>query len=197
MKASPTSTATLWTIGHSTHSIQAFTELLKAHQVQVLVDVRRFPFSRRHPHFNTEALEKSLAAIGIEYQTLPSLGGRRTPLPDSANTGWRNSGFRGYADYMQTEPFRAGISGLQELAEPRPTVIMCAEALPWRCHRSLIADDLVSRGWMVYHILSDSRIDAHVLTSFARLVDGQLLYPQPATPAPPPPLFADRTDEGP
>jgi uncharacterized protein (DUF488 family) len=183
----------LWTIGHSTRPLEEFIGLLKAHDVQLLLDVRSIPYSRRYPQFHTRTLATALADAGVQYRHLPALGGRRESRPDSMNLGWRNAGFRGYADYMQTEAFQRGLEELMGLAasvsssparpgraKTRPfpgTVIMCAEAVPWRCHRSLIADALVIRSWEVRHILSSARADTHTLTSFAALVDGRLVYP--------------------
>jgi uncharacterized protein (DUF488 family) len=153
--------------------------------------VRRFPGSRKHPHFNQEALAQSLAAAGIAYEYFPELGGRRKPRPDSPNTAWRNESFRAYADYMETEVYRAGVERLLSLvnspaallgdlrpplAKPRRVAIMCSEAVWWRCHRSLIADYLKSRGIEVEHILSLTKRDSHQYTSAARLVDGRLSY---------------------
>lgn len=168
---------TLFTIGHSTRSIEEFIGLLEAHEIQVLVDVRRFPASRRYPHFNGADLARSLEAVGIQYQHMPALGGRRPTKPDSLNRGWRNVGFRGYADYMQTSEFWRALEELMDLAKKRRTAIMCAEAVPWRCHRNLIADALVTNGWRVQHILSATRMDTHALTSFATVSGHRLLYP--------------------
>lgn len=167
----------LWTIGHSTRSFFDFLEILSAHQIRALVDVRRYPLSRRHPHFNTETLQKSLTACDIEYRLLSGLGGRRKPRPDSVNLGWRNESFRGYADYMQTEAFRHALESLLALASGARTAIMCAEAVPWRCHRSLIADAVVSQGWRVHHILSRDKVDGHILCPFATIDGGSLTYP--------------------
>jgi uncharacterized protein (DUF488 family) len=167
----------LWTIGHSTRPLEEFIGLLKAHDMRLLLDVRTIPYSRRNPQFHTQTLAAALADAGVQYRHLPALGGRRKSRPDSINLGWRNASFRGYADYMQTEAFQRGLEELMGLAASTRTVIMCAEAVPWRCHRSLIADALVVRGWDVRHILSSVRADAHTLTSFAALVDGALVYP--------------------
>ncbi len=156
----------LWTIGHSTRAIRDFLHILQAHEIRCLVDVRRFPYSRRHPQFNTDALQGSLIGARIQYHALPALGGRRTAKPDSINQGWRNAGFRGYADYMGTDQFWSGVDELMKLAGASPTVIMCAESLPWRCHRSLIADAMISRGWTVHHIMTATKIDRHCLTPF-------------------------------
>ena len=170
--------STVFTIGHSTRALDEFIALLQAHGVETLVDVRRFPASRRHPHFNGEALAASLRAAGIEYVHEEALGGRRPALADSQNAGWREKGFRGYADYTATPEFGAALARLQSHATARRVCIMCAEAVPWRCHRRLIADALVARGVRVQHILSAERADAHELPEFARLQDdGHVVYP--------------------
>lgn len=180
---------TIWTIGHSTRSIGEFLELLRAHEIRSLVDVRRYPASRRHPHFQADALRASLAETGIDYAHRVALGGRRSARPDSTNLGWRTAGFRGYADHMQTEEFLRALEELMARGESRRTAIMCAEAVPWRCHRQLIADALVARGWTVRHILASDRADVHALTPFARLENGHLAYPNATDPSSPPRLF--------
>ncbi|MDA2911336.1 DUF488 domain-containing protein [Nitrospiraceae bacterium AH_259_D15_M11_P09] len=172
-------TQVIWTVGHSTRSIEDFIQLLQAHGIRVLVDVRAIPYSRRNPQFNTDMLAATLKEAGMQYHSLPVLGGRRKSRKDSTNLGWRSPGFRGYADYMQTGPFREALEGLMVRAQAEPTAIMCAEAVPWRCHRSLIADALVSRGWAVQHILTTAKADQHALTSFAKLQNGTLTYPAP------------------
>jgi hypothetical protein len=166
------------TIGHSTRPIDEFIELLRQHGVERLVDIRTIPRSRRNPQFNNEALAKSLEDEGIGYVHLKELGGLRHPRHDSINTGWRNDGFRGYADYMQTAEFEEALRRLLELCEGKRCAAMCAEAVPWRCHRSLLADALVVRGIPVEHILSGSRRDVHSLTPFARIENGQVTYPE-------------------
>ena len=143
----------IWTIGHSTRTLEEFIGLLQAQEIRVVADVRHYPGSRRVPHFNKEPLAKSLAAAGIEYVHLPELGGRRRARVDSPNTAWRNEAFRGYADYMMTPAFRTGIERLLDLAGRSRTAILCAEAVWWRCHRGLIADDLKVAGHEVTHIL--------------------------------------------
>jgi Protein of unknown function, DUF488 len=166
------------TIGHSTRPIDEFIELLRQHGVERLVDIRTIPRSRRNPQFNSEALAKSLEDKGIGYVHLKELGGLRHPRHDSINTGWRNDGFRGYADYMQTAEFEEALRRLLELCEGKRCAAMCAEAVPWRCHRSLLADALVARGIPVEHILSGSRRDVHSLTPFARIENGRVTYPE-------------------
>jgi uncharacterized protein (DUF488 family) len=166
----------LWTIGHSTLSIEDFATKLKSFEIQVLVDVRSFPGSRRYPHFNREALKDSLATAAIDYIHLPELGGRRKPRHDSLNMAWRNESFRGYADYMETDKFGEGIRRLLELARDRRTVIMCSEAVWWRCHRSMISDYLKAKGVDAIHILAAGKSQAHPYTSAARIVNGELSY---------------------
>lgn len=179
----------LWTIGHSTRPIEEFIELLQTHGIRLLVDVRTLPYSRRNPQFNTDALAESLVQAGLQYQHLPALGGRRKSRPDSVNLGWRNVGFRGYADYMQTDEFWRALEELMALGEKAPTAIMCAEAVPWRCHRSLIADALVTRGWTIQHILSTAGVHPHQLTPFAKIQNGALTYPEASPHEPTPRLF--------
>ncbi len=172
---------TVSTIGHSTHPIEEFIRMLEAYGIRQLVDVRTIPRSRRNPQFNRENLPASLRAAGIGYTHMPSLGGLRHARKDSVNTGWRNASFRGYADYMQTPEFSENLNQLIQLASEAPTAIMCAEAVPWRCHRSLIADALVVRGISVLEILSATKSQPHAMTPFAK-VDGQkLMYPAAAS----------------
>jgi len=179
----------LWTIGHSTRPIEEFIELLQAHDIQLLGDVRTIPYSRRNPQFNTDALAESLVKAGLEYHHLPALGGRRKSQPDSVNRGWRTASFRGYADYMQTDEFWGGLEELMAYAKKRPTAILCAEAVPWRCHRQLIADALVARGWTVQHILSTAEAPPHQITPFARIENDTLTYPEQTSQEPTPRLF--------
>lgn len=179
----------IWTIGHSTRPIGEFTELLRAHAINLLVDVRTVPRSRHNPQFNTEALAVSLNTSGLNYLHMPALGGLRKARTDSINDGWRNASFRGYADYMQQEEFCRALEELMADSRLQPTAIMCAEAVPWRCHRSLIADALTTRGWMVRHILSPVKADEHRLTPFAVIDGNRIVYPQPADPLAPPRLF--------
>ena len=171
----------IWTIGHSTHSMEKFLEMLAAYGIRALADVRRFPASRAYPHFNREEMGPSLAAAGIEYLWLPELGGRRRPRPDSQNTVWRNASFRGYADYMGMEPFRDGIERLLRTASHRPTALMCAESVWWRCHRALIADYLKAMGIEVIHILGSTKSSPHPYTSAASIIDGRLSYNEPGS----------------
>lgn len=151
--------------------------MLRAHHVEVLADVRLIPRSRRYPHFNDEALAASLPDAGIAYVPFKSLGGRRRPAKDSNNTGWRNASFRGYADFMQTDAFGRALDELMQLARTRRTAIMCAEAVPWRCHRSLIADALLAHGWDVIDIYDERKASAHKLTPFARVEGTRVTYP--------------------
>jgi uncharacterized protein (DUF488 family) len=165
----------LFTIGHSTRPLEEFLELLAREGVTHLVDVRAFPASRRYPHFNGPELEKSLLSAGIKYSHAPDLGGRRRPRKDSHNTEWRNDGFRGYADYMETPRFENALDDLLRVAKTDRIVIMCAEAVPWRCHRSLISDAATARGVAVWHIL-DAGVQQHRLTTFARIEAGRVRY---------------------
>ena len=173
----------LYTIGHSTHTIEEFIALLNAHRVRHLVDVRSIPQSRHVPQFNTDALESSLHAANIDYTHIKALGGRRHTRKDSLNTGWRNASFRGYADYMSTPQFAEGLASLTEIARATPTAIMCAEAVPWRCHRSLIADALMLKDWQVRDILTAAPAAEHKLTPFLVAVNNQPTYPAPDAPA--------------
>jgi len=168
--------ATLWTIGHSTLSIEAFLNLLRAHDIQALADVRRYPGSRRHPHFAREALQSSLAEAGIDYLWLPELGGRRSARKDSRNDAWRNAGFRGYADFMETPEFERALAALLRFAGERRTATMCAEHAWQQCHRGLISDWLKADGIEVLHILSNARTQPHPFTEPARIVEGRLSY---------------------
>ncbi|HEX7326056.1 MAG TPA: DUF488 domain-containing protein [Rhodanobacteraceae bacterium] len=167
---------TLWTIGHSTRTLDAFIGLLRQNHIALLADVRHFPGSRKYPHFNVEPLRAGLAAGGIAYAPFTELGGRRKVLPDSPNTGWRHPAFRGYADYMQTDAFRAGIARLAPLAARQPTAIMCAEAVWWRCHRRLLSDVFKLNGTRVLHILGPAAPREHRWMAPARVVDGILTY---------------------
>lgn len=166
-----------WTVGHSTRTTDALIELLRAHEIALLVDVRTVPRSRHNPQFNKDELPTVLAAAGIEYRHGPELGGLRKPDKQSINTGWRNAGFRGYADYMQAGAFRAAVDALADEARRRRLSVMCAEAVPWRCHRSLIADALLVRGFDVRHIMGTGPAQSHKLTAFARVEDERITYP--------------------
>ena len=165
------------TIGHSTRGAGEFLSLLFEHGVSCVVDVRTVPRSRHNPQFNRETLPAGLGAEGIGYTHLPELGGLRRPRPDSPNGGWRNASFRGYADYMLTNAFAAGLERLLDLAREGRVALMCAEAVPWRCHRSLIADSLAARGVRVEHILGPGRRRPHVFSPMARVEGGRVLYP--------------------
>jgi uncharacterized protein (DUF488 family) len=188
-RAETSTFSVLWTIGHSTRPIEDFIGLLQTHGIQLLVDVRTIPFSRRNPQFHQEALAQSLQEAGIQYRHMPALGGRRKSRPDSVNLGWRNQGFRGYADYMQTQDFWNAVEDLVAIGQSLRVAIMCAEAVPWRCHRSLIADALVTRGWTVHHIISASSLKTHTLTPFAKPDAGRLTYPAESPPDPTLPLY--------
>ena len=168
---------TLLTIGHSTHPIDEFIQLLKDHGVKEIVDVRSIPKSRHCPQFNSEPFEESLWKAGIGYTHIERLGGLRHSRKDSVNLGWRNASFRGFADYMATPEFSEGLDELTRIARMRRVAIMCAEAVPWRCHRSLIADAMSEEGWEVRDILSSNAPTEHRLTPFLRVVDSQLTYP--------------------
>ena len=166
----------VWTIGHSTRPIEVFVALLTSNAIASLVDVRSYPGSRRYPHYNRAALSTTLATEGIHYHHVAQLGGRRRPLPHSRNVAWQNSSFRAYADYMDSADFKEGIEELLELAREKPTAIMCAEALWWRCHRGLIADHLKSNGSLVTHIIDATHIEIHPYTAAAKIIDRQLSY---------------------
>lgn len=169
--------ARIYALGHSTRTAEELVELLQAHGVGTLADIRTVPRSRTNPQFNRDTMPRTLAAADLRYVHLPKLGGLRRPRPDSPNGAWRNKSFQGYADYMQTEDFAQGLEELRVLAEEAPVALMCAEALRWRCHRSLVADALFARGVQVLHILSRTRVEPHRLTSFAELHGRQVLYP--------------------
>jgi uncharacterized protein (DUF488 family) len=167
----------MFTIGHSNRPLAEFLEILKAHGVELLVDIRTAPRSRYNPQFNRDALPPALAAEGIAYEHMPGLGGLRHPRKDSINMGWKNASFRGYADYMQTEEFRENLEKLLELSKGRTAAVMCAESLPWRCHRSLVADALTARGIPVKHIMSTATANPHKMTAFARVENKRISYP--------------------
>ena len=178
-------TGTLWTIGHSTRPWEVFVDMLRAARVEALADVRRFAGSRRNPQFSGEAMARVLPGEGIDYVPMPDLGGRRRPLPDSRNDAWRNTSFRGYADYMETTPWQDAREALAGMARQRRTAMMCAEAMWWQCHRALVADAFKVRGWEVLHLMTPTRTEPHPYTGPARVVDGRLDYS-----APPPPQGA-------
>ncbi|MGE5245522.1 MAG: DUF488 family protein [Betaproteobacteria bacterium] len=173
MTASPL----IYTVGHSTRTLDDLVSLLRANGVARLADVRSIPRSRRHPHFSREALVASLPAAGVAYLHMPALGGLRKPRRESTNTAWQHPGFRGYADYMQTSAFERALADLLAWAEPGTTAVMCAEAVWWRCHRQLIADALVARGIEVRHIMEGGAAQPHKLTAFARVSEGRVTYP--------------------
>jgi uncharacterized protein (DUF488 family) len=169
----------IWTIGHSTKPIETFLALLQAHGIRQLVDVRTIPRSRHNPQFNMESLRQNLKQIGLAYVHARALGGLRKAAKDSLNLGWKNASFRGYADYMQTPEFWSALEELMAMGKKTSTAIMCAEAVPWRCHRSLIADALLTRGWIVRHIMTPDRADEHQFTPFANMEGPRLFYPAP------------------
>lgn len=173
--------AEIFTIGHSTRAIDVFIRLLKAHGVQRVVDVRTMPRSRHNPQFNRDQLSPALHRVRIHYRHMPGLGGLRHARPDSANTAWRNASFRGYADYMQTPEFEESLAGCIDLAKQERLALMCAEAVPWRCHRSLIADALLARGITANEITSCIRTRPHLLTPFARVRGTHVTYPAART----------------
>jgi uncharacterized protein (DUF488 family) len=168
----------VFTIGHSTRTAEEFLALLRENGIQRLVDVRRFPGSRRHPQFGSAELARSLGDAGIDYRHEPELGGRRNPRPDSPNTAWRNASFRAYADHMDSPEFRAALERLVADSAERPTAVMCAEAVPWRCHRNLIADALLARGVPVLDVLAPGKTARHAINPMAVvLAGGRLVYP--------------------
>lgn len=175
---------TLWTIGHSTREWEVFVSMLREAGIDALVDVRRFAGSRRNPQFSGETMGRVLSGDGIDYVAMPGLGGRRPPREDSPHTAWRNASFRGYADYMDTPEYATASKHLMAIALERRTVVMCAEAVWWQCHRGLIADDFKVRGWDVVHLLAPGRSEPHPYTAAARIVDGRLDYALPADPQP-------------
>src|SRR5262244_2578486 len=179
--AKPSSCETLiYSIGHSTRDGTEFIDLLRAHQIAILADIRTIPGSRRNPQFNRAELSEALQRAGIKYTHLPRLGGLRKSIgPQSPNQAWRNASFRGYADYMQTEEFEAGLEELLKLASRGPLAMMCAEAVPWRCHRSLVSDALLVRGISVQHITGRGNASPHQMTPFASVRAGKITYPLP------------------
>ncbi len=170
--------AAVFTIGHSTRELATLIAMLRAHGIEKLIDARTVPRSRKNPQFNRDTLPAALRAAGIGYTHMAGLGGLRHARPDSINTGWHNASFRGYADYMQTPEFTQNIEQLIAHAGKQRIALMCAEAVPWRCHRSLIADALTARGIAVCHIMSDKRADPHTLTPFAQVEGTAVTYPE-------------------
>jgi uncharacterized protein (DUF488 family) len=166
----------IWTIGHSTHPIEEFVKMLQSFHIELLVDIRRYPGSKFCPQFNEDALEESLAENAIEYIHMPELGGRRSPKKDSKNKVWRNTSFRGYADYMETDEFKKAIEALEERASKKPTVYMCSEAYYLKCHRSMVSDYLKSRGWTVMHITGVDKATEHKYTQPSHIEKGELTY---------------------
>ena len=166
----------IWTIGHSTHTLDEFVAMLTSFTIDVVADIRSFPGSRRYPHFNKENLEVSLPQNGFEYIHLKELGGRRKVRPDSINTGWQHPAFRGYADYMETPEFTKAIKSLTDIAKKKRVAYMCSEAVWWRCHRRLVSDYLKLNGWLVMHIMGEGKAQEHPFTSPAKIVDGALVY---------------------
>jgi len=185
---------TIFTVGHSTRTMEQFLRLLQSHGILALADVRKYPGSRRLPWFGATVMAKELAKAGLKYLPFPELGGRRQPTGDATNAAWRDAGFRGYADYMQTEAFAAALERLMDAARQTPLAMMCAEAVPWRCHRSLIADALLVRGWRVMDIFSESKATPHNLTPFAKVEGRRITYPTVGQEGP---LFDWRAASGP
>jgi uncharacterized protein (DUF488 family) len=179
LQAESTMGSTIWTIGHSTRPLNTLLELLAHYRLEAVADVRRFPGSRRQPQYAEAALRSALAGHGIAYHWLPARGGRRRPRPDSPNTTWRNTSFRGYADHIATAEFADGLNELLELSGRLRTTLICAEAVWWRCHRALIADVLCVRGIRVVHILDETHTVVHPYTSPARIIHGRLSYVPP------------------
>lgn len=166
----------IWTIGHSTRTLNEFIQMLKSFQIEVVADIRSYPGSKRYPHFNKEALEVSLPENGIAYIHFRDLGGRRKLAKDSHNTGWEHPAFRSYADYMETGQFETAVKELEQLAGKKRVAFMCAEALWWRCHRSLVSDFLKHKGWIVTHIMRIGVGEEHPYTRPARIIDNKLVY---------------------
>lgn len=173
--------AAVYTIGHSTLAIEDFLAILKAYEIRRLIDIRTVPRSRHNPQFNRDELPKTLKKGGIEYLHMAELGGLRHARKDSINTGWRNASFRGFADYMQTPEFAAGVEHLIELATEKPSAIMCAEAVPWRCHRSLVGDAVTARGMPVFDIFNATKAEPHRMTPFAKVDGIRVTYPAALT----------------
>ena len=166
----------IWTIGHSTRSLNEFIEMLQSFQIEAVVDIRRFPGSKRYPHFNKDALQAYLSANHIAYTHIEKLGGRRKPVSNSHNNGWRVEAFRGYADHMETDDFHRAVEELELLASKNKVAFMCSEAVWWSCHRSLVSDYLKFRGWLVVHIMALNKSEEHPYTKPARIEDHKLVY---------------------
>lgn len=166
----------IYTIGHSTHTIEVFIAMLQSFDVKTIVDIRRFPGSRKFSQFDQDNLKIALEEVGIQYISMLELGGRRKPNVDSKNTIWKNESFRGYADYMETSEFKNAIIKLEEIALKQTTAYMCSEAVWWRCHRSMVSDFLKAKGWNVLHIMGISKVQEHKYTAPARIVDGEVFY---------------------
>ena len=177
------SNAAIFTIGHSNHEIEQFIELLERHAIEELADIRRFPGSRKHPHFNRERLQEALDGRGIRYCWIEALGGRRKAAASgtSENLAWRSASFRNYADYMSSEEFRQGVATLVEASSARRPAMMCAEGLWWQCHRRLVSDFLLAQGFKVEHIMPNGQLKPHILTPGAVVADGRVTYPAPRT----------------
>ena len=171
-----TKSAVIYTIGHSTHSIEVFLSMLQSFDIKTVVDIRRFPGSRKYPQFDQENLKNSLEKAGIQYIHLVDLGGRRKADKDSKNTVWKNESFRGYADYMETEAFAKGVEQLEQIALKQATAYMCSEAVWWRCHRSMVSDYLKAKGWNVLHIMNIAKVQEHKYTAPARIVNEKVFY---------------------
>ena len=171
-----TENKSIWTIGHSTHPFKEFTAILQSFQIELVADIRSFPGSRKFPQFNKETLQITLPQNNIQYIHLKDLGGRRKVNPDSKNTEWRHPAFRGYADYMETDAFKEGITALGKMALKQRTAYMCSEAVWWRCHRSMVSDYLKAEGWEVWHIMGIEKAELHPYTSPATIVNGRLSY---------------------
>ncbi len=171
---------TVYTVRHSTRTIDEVVRLLKEQNIEALVDVRTIPRSRRNPQFNQDVLPSELMRKGVEYQHMAGLGGLRHARRDSVNLGWRNPSFRGFADYMLSDEFETNLNLLMQEANKRVTCVMCAEALPWKCHRSLISDALTIRGWSVWHIMGQGKLHPHAITPFAKVEGRALTYPGPS-----------------
>ncbi len=169
----------IWTIGHSTHPLDEFIEILRSFNIETVADIRNYPGSRRYPHFNKETLDQSLPENNIGYIHIKELGGRRKPVKNSVNTAWKNESFRGYADYMETAEFKTAVEYLKQLALKKRMAYMCSEAVWWSCHRSLVSDYLKVQGWEVIHITGKSKSQIHPYTSPAKIIDGKLSYKEP------------------